>query len=1044
MGLRANIVMAYKTRIGTRGMSRRFVYLLSASFLCLLLAGRSAPAAQDVAELLREISDSTLREWRFHPGDVPGGESLDFDDSGWQIASPEFEWGRDPVCWLRKTITVPETIGGVAVRGSRITLRLGVDDDGECFVNGVLKQEFHWGGCKVVLTESARPGDKYVIAVKGLNAQGPGRLLFAYLDYSALDVLREEAALLGADLAVARSFIGFLEENEKKVLCDQALTRATEALDTDALLRGDKAGFLDSIPRARKELEPIARLVKEYTVHLIGHAHIDMNWLWLWPETVEVCKNTFSTMIKIMDEYPEFRFSQSQASTYLAVEENYPELFKEIQRRVKSGQWEITGGTWVEGDMNMASGESIVRQILYAKRYFLEKFGVEPEICWEPDTFGHAWTVPQILAKSGIKYYYFCRCGRNEPVFWWEAPDGSRVLAYNRGWYNEHISDRVSSAAFDLAKRYGVRDGMVVYGVGDHGGGPTREDIKVAIGLQRRQVYPAVRFGTVKGFFEELLSTQKEFPVVRDELNFVFRGCYTSHSDIKKMNRVLENLLPTAEAFSALAVSYGGKYPASDFVKAWRNTCFNQFHDIFDGTAIHDSYEYSRQLYNAAFETGKSAVESALKVIVDKIDIRGQGMPVVVFNPLSWTRTDVVRVSCPDKFGGREVVVTDSKGELMPAEKVRGEIVFTAEHVPGLGYKTFYVKLGGQIEKPTYNEDNVLENEFFRVVVDRESGAMTSIYDKLAKREVIAPGGKAGLLQLLFEDPRGMSAWNISRINRTESLERAESVERVSKYVINVRHVFNKSTFVQEISLQPGLRRIDVKVIADWYEQATRNNEGPMLKVVIPVNVNGGKAVFDIPFGSIERPANGDEVPALKWVDVSAEDYGVGLLNDCKYGHDVNGNEIRLTLLRCSYEPDPTPDQGRHIIRYSIYPHAGDWRRADTARRGFELNNPLMPVWTVRHKGELPAESSFVSIRPANLIMTAFKQAEDSDDLVLRFYECEGRAGKAEISINIPAKAAYEADLMERVLGRDVLDINNGHIHVPFGRWEIKTLRLRR
>ncbi len=268
--------------------------------------------------------------------------------------------------------------------------------------------------------------------------------------------------------------------------------------------------------------------IKEYTVHLVGHAHIDMNWLWLWPETVEVCKNTFSTMLELMEEYPQFRFSQSQASAYLPIEEQFPDLFRKIQERVKSGQWEITGGTWTEGDLNMASGEAIVRQILYAKRYFLEKFGVEPKICWEPDTFGHAWTIPQILAKSGIKYYYFMRCGKNEPVFWWESPDGSRVLAFNRGSYNGSIDESIKDAVIDLAQRYDVKDAMFVYGVGDHGGGPTRKDIEKALELGKRKDFPNVKFDTAVGFFDTILAQKKDFPVIRDELNFVFTGCYTS------------------------------------------------------------------------------------------------------------------------------------------------------------------------------------------------------------------------------------------------------------------------------------------------------------------------------------------------------------------------------------------------------------------------------------------------------------------------------------------------------------------------------------
>lgn len=783
--------------------------------------------------------------------------------------------------------------------------------------------------------------------------------------------------------------------------------------------------------------------IKEYTVHLIGHAHIDMNWLWLWPETVEVCKNTFSTMLKFMEEYPQFRFSQSQASAYLPIEEQYPEIFRQIQERVKSGQWEITGGTWTEGDMNMASGEAIVRQILYAKRYFMEKFGVEPLICWEPDTFGHAWTIPQILAKSGIKYYYFMRCGKGEPVFWWESPDGSRVLAFNRGSYNGSINESIKDAVLDLARRYDVKDAMFVYGVGDHGGGPTRKDIEKALELGKRKDFPNVKFDTAVGFFDTLLAQKKEFPVISNELNFVFRGCYTSHSDIKKMNRTMENLLPTAETFSSLAVPFGFKYPAKEFVEAWRNTCFNQFHDILDGTAIHGSYDYSKKLFDKAYSIGDAALKGALKTLADKVNTTGAGMPIIVFNPLSWQRTESISLPLPKNLVGREISVWDAKNHEMTSQIINGQLVFTAKDVPSVGYKTFYIRAKpSKIRQTALSQEPTIENEYFKVTVDKLSGTITNIYDKKTSRNVLPPNSKAALLQVLIEDPAGMSAWNIGNIKQTFDLDKAEFVNVIAPGVIRVKHKFNKSTFMQDIILRPGVPRIDFKMTADWFEQGTSKTDGAMLKVAFPVNVKDGKAVFDIPFGSIERPSNGDEVPALKWIDLSGKDYGVSLLNDCKYGHDVKDNVMRLSLLRASDDPDPTPDQGRHEITYSLYPHAGDWRQANTPRRGFELNNPLIPIFAQRHPGNLPEEHSFLSIEPPNLIVTALKKAEDSNDLILRFYECKGEPGTARINMGLKVRAALETDLAERPLHKPALALRGREVTIPFSKWEIKTLRL--
>jgi len=472
---------------------------------------QARPTPDEAIQQLTSIAwNVPLRDWKFQSADIAGAEKREFDDSTWQAASPDFDYGQVRTAWIRKTIVIPDEIGGFPVKGSKVTFRAGIDDDGQCYVNGELRQEFHWDGCQVVLMENAQPGDRFVIALKATNGPGSGRLLFAELEFGMFDDMRAQVGQLISDLEAGKRLADREGDEKLRMSYWNVIDKAAASLDMAALGDGDKQAFMTSVSTAEKELLPLGQILKDYTVHLIGHAHIDMNWLWLWPETVDVCKNTFRTVTKLLAEYPEFCFSQSQASTYLAVEEADPELFAEIRKWVKTGRWEVTGGTWVEGDMNMASGESIVRQILYAKRYFKEKFGVEPVTCWEPDTFGHAWTVPQILVKSGLKYYFFMRCGRNEPIFWWEGPDGSRVLACNRGSYGESISDRTMDSPLDIANRYGVKDGMVVYGVGDHGGGPTREDLNKAVALQKSDVYVNVKLDTTKGFYDKLLAEKKD------------------------------------------------------------------------------------------------------------------------------------------------------------------------------------------------------------------------------------------------------------------------------------------------------------------------------------------------------------------------------------------------------------------------------------------------------------------------------------------------------------------------------------------------------
>ncbi len=1024
--------------------TRLFAMLVTVLVLCAFGAAFAQSPLDSVLAKLQVIkAGASVNAWRFVSRDVPSAIAPDYDDSKWVTGSPEYQWGTGPVGWMRTTIVVPESVGGVSVVGSSLTFRAGVDDDGELYVNGKLVQKFHWDQCSVVLSGNVKAGDKYVIVIKCLNSGGPGRLLSASVEYSALGDIRAPVQEFAAELSGAKQFVDREKDKATQDKMNLALSAAASKLDTSALDRGDKQAFLMSMTAARKELGPIAKLAKAYTTHLIGHGHIDMNWLWLWPETLDVCKNTFTTVLKLMDEYPEFRYSQSQASTYIAMEETQPELFKQIQKKVASGQWDITGGTWVEGDMNMASGESIVRQILYAKRYFKEKFNVEPVMCWEPDTFGHAWTIPQILAKSGLKYYYFMRCGRNEPIFWWEGPDGSRVLAYNRGSYNGSIGEDAGDSALDVYNRYGTKDGMFVYGVGDHGGGPTRADIAKAIELEKRSVYPTVKFDTTTGFFSTLEKSGKKFPVIKDELNFVFEGCYTTHSDAKKMNRDLENLLPTAEMFSVIAEPFGFKYPREDFVKAWRNTCFNQFHDIFDGSAIHGSYEYSKGLYEESKKIGDTALQGSLNAIAGDVDTLGMGIPVVVFNPLSWARTDVVRLDVPKSLIGNAFRVSDDKGEVMPSQALDGQIVFTAVDVPSVGYKVYHVydmKTPLAIQSP--DGARVIENEFFKVTLDDKTGAIASIFDKKANREALTGQGDA--LQCLWEAPHGMSAWGIGAITKTEAAHQVSS--SVNSYgpvrILRVKHDYDKSSFVQDIILYTGVPRIDFKMTADWGQTGSSEIGGLMLKVAFPINVKDGKARFEIPFGSIERPANGNEVPGQKWIDVSSGDYGVSLLNDCKYGFDVKDNIMRMTLLRAPDDPDPTSDLGQHEINYSLYPHAGDWKQADTVRRGYEFNNPLIPLVTTPHLGKMPKSYSFLKVEPSNVIVTALKKSESGNNPIMRFYECEGEPCTAELTFGMPATGIWNSDLMERRTAGSS-GVKNGHVKVPLRKWEIKTIHVR-
>jgi len=787
------------------------------------------------------------------------------------------------------------------------------------------------------------------------------------------------------------------------------------------------------------------------TIDLVAHAHIDMNWLWLWPETLDVCKNTFSTMTKLMDEYPEYRFSQSQPQTYLAMQQTNPDLFAKIKDKVAKGQWDVSPAcTWVEGDLNMPSGEAIARSILYGKRYMMKEFGVEPTVCWEPDTFGHAWTIPQILAKSGIKYYYFMRWGHGTdpgyPLFWWESPDGSRVLGYH---YKEYWGKVEEQPMLDRAKEFtaktGISDYMHIYGVGDHGGGPTRTMLNNAVKLQSKADYPKINFMTAKQYFDTAAKSKSDYPVWDNEINTIFEGCYTSHSDIKLWNRECENALAAAETAAAIATNCKAAYPTAAFEDSWRKTCFNQFHDILDGTAIHGSYEYSQTLRDNVINQAGSAINTAIDALTPSINTAGKGVPILVYNALSWTRTDAVAIESPWSTGAYAKVV-DDKGKACPAQISDGRLCFTARDVPAMGYRVFWAyQVNAPVGKPVTVDKNVLENQFFRVTIDPSTGAIRGIFDKKAAREVLAKDGSASLLQIMMESPKGGSAWTLADLKDQRDLNAVKSVSAAvsgpSRSSIAVEHTYDKSSFRQEITLYDAVPRIDIRMRADWQEVCDKKNPTPLLKVAFQTAINNGKATFEIPYGSIERPATGKETVTQKWVDLSGADYGVSILNDCKYGCDVKDNVLRMTLLRSSFRPDPVPDQGVHEMTYSIYPHAGDWRAAGTVRRGYELNEPLMARVVPAHKGSLAPSRSYIWVSEPNLIVTALKQAEDDDSLILRFYETDGKPCTAKITVNMPARAVVETDILERPIGSEI-PIANKQFTCPVGKYEIKTFKI--
>jgi len=983
------------------------------------------------------------KEWKFKQGKIIGAEKFNYDDFLWEIVNLPYNWEIKEEAWFRKKITIPESIEGIPVEGSKIDIfSSAVLTPMEVFIDE--KKVFsanHWAdlrGPRILISENAAPEEKHIIVIHTLTKKGMASIPLVEICYSKIDDIALELA----------SFIEEIKFSQELPGGEKLLKKTLERLSVNNILTSKIEELLNIINQAREVLSPLKPLAKQHNIHLIGHAHIDMNWLWPWEETIDICKRDFSTVTHLMEEFPDLCFSQSQAVTYELMEKKFPEIFEKIKQKTNEGRWDITASTWVEGDLNMAQGEAIVRQLLYGKEYIKKKFGIEPKICWEPDTFGHPWTIPQILKKSGIEYYYFMRCGKGFPMFWWEGPDGSRVLAFNSA-YNAFINpSSLAKLSQDFVKKYGTKNAMFVYGVGDHGGGPTREDIKTAKKLDKKGTFPHLEFSTTHKFFETIAKENLNLPVVKDELNFVFDGCWTTHGDIKEHNRKCERLLLDTEILSSIAKSLGGDYP--ELKESWKKTLFNQFHDILDGSAIHSSYAYSDKLAEEVESLAKNIITKNLSFLGNKIGTKDKGVPILVFNPLPWERKDIVKIDIPENLPS-SFIVKDTEGGNFPAQIFGNKLVFVAT-LPPTGYKTFFIAEGKDEGNEIISSENfILENESFKLEISEKSGCITYLYDKKNKKIIMKEKRNEAtcpvmnnLLQVLYELPHSMSAWVIGPISKVENLLKNAEVSLLTTGpvmgTIRVKRKFNKSTITQDISIYKEISRIDFATRIDWQEVANNETEAPMLKTSFTPILSKTKASFEIPFGYIERVGDGREMPALQWVDISDNEYGLSLLSDTKYGFDVKGNTLRMTLVRTGYNPDPTPDKREHNFKYAIYPHKESWKDADTPRKGYEFNHPFISLIISKKEGNLSPSKSFIKIEPAGVIMSSLKKAEDSDDFILRVYESKGEKVRVNIKLGFPVKEVKEVDLLERPI-KFSLNFDK-EFSFPINPYEIKTFRI--
>ncbi len=844
-----------------------------------------------------------------------------------------------------------------------------------------------------------------------------------------------------------------VRDDRRRQIIDAAVEEALLAINVTL----PRKEFLEEVRRARKVLrQKLAEITPDKDdgmVFLTGHTHIDTAWLWPIRETIRKCGRTFASSLRLMEEYPNYYFSCSQAQLYSYTKKYHPEIYRQIKKWVKEGRWETTGAMWVEADCNVSSGESLVRQILYGLRFYREEFGTRPRSCWLPDVFGYPASLPEILKGCGVDFFYTNKLHwqSDNPfphnLFRWRGLDGTEVVAHIpklKDYYNGFPNpEQLMYAWMNYSFKDGYPEVMLPYGYGDGGGGPNEIMLEYVARAKAFPGLPATRTGPSEKYFVDVEKKAPSLPVWDGELYLeTHRGTYTTQSETKRGNRKSELMLRDAEIFGVLS----GKTDRKTLDRNWENVLLNQFHDILPGSSIGSVYDQTRKDYVEIRRQVDAMISDSLGAMVKK-DKATDG--VRVFNSLSWSRADAVTAVVPETKG--EISVS-SGNATFPAQVVdrkngQATIVFEPDEVPAIGYATFKVEPRRE-NTPSGLKVSTKKIESSRYVVElTRDGGISRLYDKEYKREVVPAGMVTNDLQLFQDDPEVEHAWNVhaTSTRRRYAFEGDTKVQVIEtgpvRAVVRVARKYGNSKFEQDIIVYNRTPRIDFVTRVDWNEKHT------MLKVAFPMEIRTTRATYEIQFGAVERATHRNtswekakfEVCGQRWADLSETGYGVSVLNDSRYGYDCLDNVLRLTLLRSTILPDPHADEGRHEFTYSLYPHGGDWRDGGTVQAAWELNVPARVAGS-RIGENNPEAKSFVTLEGVPVVAETLKIAEDGNGLILRVYEPNGRRGSVTVQTLLPVAKVVACNLVEE--GSDPVKSKNGQFTFEVKPFEIRTFRL--
>ena len=859
---------------------------------------------------------------------------------------------------------------------------------------------------------------------------------------------------------------------------DGEIAKALDVLE--ACMNAESVLTNTACAEAEAQLMPLKEASKEYEVIYASHAHIDMNWMWGWQETVAVTLSTFRTILNLMKEYPEFTFSQSQASVYKIVEEYRPSMMEEIKQRIAEGRWEVTANAWVETDKNMPDTESLIRHISVTRNYLRDVWGVENvKVDFSPDTFGHSRFVPEINNFGSVPYYYHCRGLQQEVTLYrFKAPSGNEVLAYKEPyWYNSGANPDNGVGVFEMEKRCnGLKTALIVYGVGNHGGGPTRRDVETILEMKEWPIFPTLRFGTLHEYFEKAESVREGLPLVDHELNAIFSGCYTTQSRVKLGNRRAEAGLLDAERMSALShCLLDTEFVPQRYENAWQKVLFNHFHDILTGSGVQETREFAMGKFAEAIACAQSEQSAAMEALSQNVDTsmfpndddiafdRSEGAGVgygianyagvpnpergagkyriyTIFNSSPVDRKEVVELTVWDYTGDlRNLKVIDHEGKelrfqlrdsipQMYWDHAYARILVEAE-VPAFGYATCavcekevescpaYLQHADHVERA--RDAVVLENSKLCARFDTGSGLLQSLIDKKTGEELLsAPAG----LHLIHTEDGGMTAWLIGRYLKIEP------VTDTYKVTFENGELRNSVTFVQKVmnsevtmtvSLDADADALAYDFKVDWREIRQAQDYIPLLSYRLPLKKGSETILTDVPAGAATRQAKEMDVPALTGACAVTEGVTAALICDCKYGVRLADNVLSTTFINTSSDPDPYPERGIHAIKLFVALTEGCPTQLKRAAEC--LIRPMIGVPTGCHGGKLEAKASLMGFEAAHSVLTSVRMSAD-DALTVRLYENAGETDQIAIRPPFAPAKAVLTDLNEKVVGNAAVE----------------------